>query len=144
MTPAFCRNIARPLHQARIACEHDDIISLRKIQEAIKTRWVNKQRQQQRSARSIAESINDIFEHSDPPSKLHEQYPDVFPAEDQELNQHQLSAGHLWIELLLMNDAPNITDPDVTVEDGDWRVMISKGGKMWVRLKTPAIVCRIQ
>jgi hypothetical protein len=84
-----------------------------------------------------------MFEHSDPSSKPREQYPDVFPAEDQELNQHQLSASYLWIELLLMDDAPNITDPNVTVEEGDWRVTIRKGGKVWVRLKTPAIVSRI-
>ncbi|KAF2029989.1 hypothetical protein EK21DRAFT_66538 [Setomelanomma holmii] len=148
-------NLERPLHLARVAYENHDDVAIASIHEAIKLRWINAHRQQQQSLRTVADSINTMFEddtheeaedEGDGRLTPRELFPDAFEFEAIEpLKQpYTASQTNMWTELKVEDTTPKRGEPGVTVQDrGMWRI-IRKGGKEWVRLMTPAEVRRIQ
>jgi hypothetical protein len=150
-TSTIFQHLERPLHLARIAYENDDMEKIEKIQEAIKLRWINAHRVQQRTLRAVADSINNMFERDDGIDEMdddggaptpRELYPDAFEFEEVELLKEPYSSGqvHDWVDLSTKDPAPPCNDPGVTVQFSALRLRIQKDGKEWMRLKTPAIV----
>jgi hypothetical protein len=150
-TSTVFQHLERPLHLARIAYENDDMEKMEKIQEAIKLRWVNANREQQRAKQAVADSINNMFDREDTMDDMdddddaptpRELYPDAFDFENVELLKEPYSYGqaHYWIDLSTKDPAPPRDDPGVTVQFSALRLRIQKDGKEWMRLKTPAIV----
>jgi hypothetical protein len=150
-TSTVFQHLERPLHLARIAYENDDMEKMEKIQEAIKLRWVNANREQQRAKQAVADSINNMFNREDAMDDMdddddaptpRELYPDAFDFENVELLKEPYSSGqaHYWIDLSTKDPAPPRDDPGVTVQFSALRLRIQKDGKEWMRLKTPAIV----
>jgi hypothetical protein len=147
--------LERPLHLARVAYENDDIEAIKNIQEAIKLRWVNAYRLQQWSLRTVADSINTMFEKDDSADQMDDEedeiegiptprelYPDAFEFENTQLLEEPYTPGqvHHWIDLSADDSAPPRDGPGVTTQISGLRLRIQKDGKEWVRLKTPAIV----
>lgn len=142
----------RPLHLARVAYENGDIEAIKNIQEAIKIRWVNAHRRQQKSLRVVANSIRSMFDDEDRTKDEYKQndakkwgnpsecYPDAFHFEDIEPVTHNTVPDGLWLELSTEDIAPKHDDPSVIIKEDRLRLYIRKDGKEWVRLKTPATV----
>ncbi|KAH7069252.1 hypothetical protein FB567DRAFT_243248 [Paraphoma chrysanthemicola] len=150
------QNLDRPLHLARVAYERNDLKMINSIQEAIKLRWVNANRQRQKSLQAMADSINTMFEddttikvENDDDDGLptpRELYPDAFQFDENEpLKQpYAASQTNMWTELKTEDDAPKSNEDGVTVKThGMWR-LIRKGGKKWYRLTTPAVIREIR
>ncbi|KAH7076465.1 hypothetical protein BKA63DRAFT_593848 [Paraphoma chrysanthemicola] len=150
------QNLERPLHLARVAYENNDLKMINSIQEAIKLRWVNANRQRQKSLQVVAHSINTMFEddtaieveddNDDGHPTPRERYPDAFQSDEIEpLTQpYSASQTNMWKELKTEDDAPKSGEDGVTVKThGMWRT-IRKGRKKWYRLTTPAVVREIQ
>ncbi|KAF1912391.1 hypothetical protein BDU57DRAFT_522620 [Ampelomyces quisqualis] len=150
-------HLERPLHLARIAYENNDGDAMDKIHKAFMVRWVNGVRSQQESLRTIAESINEMFDEANEEDDRDDEddnegenegstptprelYPDAFEFED--VGPLKQSYTAQWSELRADDPAPKIGQPGVTVEKDSTplRIRICKGGEVWSRLRTPAIV----
>ncbi|KAF2132721.1 hypothetical protein P153DRAFT_393684 [Dothidotthia symphoricarpi CBS 119687] len=139
-----------PLHLARVAYENGDIESINKIQDAISIRWINAHRRQQRSLQTVANCISSMFdscdtggeneEDQDKKPSLPELHPDAFVFEDVEPLTPIDDSSYRWPELSAEDTAPKRSDRGVVVKDDGFRLCIRKGGKEWVRLKTPRMV----
>lgn len=118
--------------------DHD---GMRQIREAIMNRWVNGQRQQQRSISALAGSINDMFQWS--PDDLKAIYADAFGLEVHAPIQ-EAPAHYLWPEVPWQLPYPELTELGVTYVEHDFHVYIYKGDKKYVQLKTPSLVRQIR
>jgi len=151
MATAF-NDIARPMHLARVAYENDDLDMLNRIHEAIKLRWINANRSQQASIRSIKDSITDMLETASAYGKqdndvqaglnLAQLYPREFGVTDLDPIEpvYDIRQPHLWLELSSEDSIPKHGDRGVEWEFEGVRVRARKDGKEWVRLKTPEMV----
>jgi hypothetical protein len=158
-TSRVFQHLERPLHIARVAYENDDMETIKNIQEAIKLRWVNAYRLQQRSLRTVADSINAMFERDDDDADQmddeedeiddaptpRELYPDAFEFKNIKLLEEPYAPSrvHHWTDLSGWDSAPPRDGPGVTTQISGLRLRIQKDGKEWMRLKTPAIVMQL-
>ncbi|KAI8939979.1 hypothetical protein NX059_003703 [Plenodomus lindquistii] len=143
------QGLDRPLHFARVAYENHDAEALQTIREAIKVRWVNSQRQQQQSLQVIADRLDTMFDDNidsnveDAHQKPSELYPDAFKfGNEKSLPQEQKSC-QFWTEIDDKDWAPDVRLDDVTHKVKGIRVRIMLHGRVWKRLKTPALARQI-
>lgn len=150
-------DIRRPLHLARVAYEQEDMAALKRIREAIKVRWVNAHRQQQRSLQLVADSIDSMWDEYEDEDQDEDEddetksmkpsnvYRDAFQFGMEELIPQQRSPSLLWEELDTRDWAPKIGSPGITVMTKGVHVKIEQKARSreWIRLRTPGIVRQI-
>lgn len=153
--------IERPLHLARLALENKDITVLNKIQDAIKMRWINSQRQQQHALQRVADSIDTMFDRDNDENETQdgvqrldqdgaivrttrpcELYPDVFQFTKEQPLPQKLKPSITWQELDVRDDIPKAGDLSLTTSYNGTMVTFLKNGQECTRLRTPEIVRR--
>jgi hypothetical protein len=133
------QGMERVLHISRVVdmnIGNDDLERMQQIKEAIVRRWVNAVRQQQRSLAAIATCIEGIY---DPQGA----YPDAFEFEPVQRPIEGAPTNHAWSEIE-WDKTPRLMEAGVTFTEDDLRVYIHKGGKDFVRLKTPAVIRQLR
>ncbi|KAH5203302.1 hypothetical protein HBH68_110330 [Parastagonospora nodorum] len=151
MASAF-RDMARPLHLARVAYENDDLAMINRILEAIKLRWINANRKHQASIRTVKNSIagmlesNTTYGQHDGDLQGEPSLAMLYPDEFGNLDLEQLRPvydhlqPYLWLEISAEDSVPKRGDSGVEWKIEGVRVRARKGGREWVRLKTLEVV----
>ncbi|KAF1951845.1 hypothetical protein CC80DRAFT_552917 [Byssothecium circinans] len=141
-TSTVFRNIDIPLHMARVAFENLDSQALRKIQDVMKTRWINYQRRLQQDSSEVANAVNDMWNGSNGESEIYSPrclYLDSF---DFTMKTALTTGGFddYWSDLELVDHMPKCNDPFVEVFEDKEPLYIREDGEVWVRMKTPSMV----